>query len=57
MEMKHTGLFKMYPGAEIIDRDSMKYWMEKVECARSVPETKRVMKQFEAHRLYLINFH
>ena len=57
MEMKHTGLFKMYPGPEIIDRDTMKYWMEKVEHAQSIPETKRILRQFEAHRQYLLSIH
>ena len=55
--MKHTGLFKMYPGPEIIDRDTMKYWMEKVEHAQSIPETKRILRQFEAHRQYLLSIH
>lgn len=53
MEMKHTGLFKMNPGPEILDRNTMKYWMDKVEFAQSLPETRRILKQFEAHRRYL----
>jgi hypothetical protein len=53
MKMKHTGLFKMYPGPKVVDRNSIKYWMEKVEFAQSVPETMRILKQFEAHRQYL----
>jgi len=54
MEMKHTGLFRMRPGPEVLDRNTMKYWMDKVEVAKSLPETKRILKQFEAQRRYLM---
>jgi len=54
MEMKHTGLFTMHSGANVLERNTMKYWMDKVEDAHSAPETKRILKQFEAHRRYLI---
>ena len=54
MEIKHTGLFRMRPGPEVLDRNTMKYWMEKVEFAQSLPETNRILKQFEAHRRYLM---
>ena len=54
MEMKHTGLFRMRPGPEVLDRNAMKYWMDKVEVAKSLPETKRILKQFEAQRRYLM---
>ena len=53
MEMKHTVLFWMRPGPEVLDRNTMKYWMEKVEFAQSLLETNRILKQFEAHRRYL----
>ena len=54
MEMKHTGLFRMRPGPEVLDQNTMKYWMDKVEVAKSLPETKRILKQFEAQRRYLM---
>ena len=54
MEMKHTGLFRMRPGPEVLDRNTMKYWMDKVEVAKSLPETKLILKQFEAQRRYLM---
>ncbi len=54
MEMKHIGLFKMHPGPEVLDRNTIKYWIDKMECAQSFPETKRVLKQFEAYRRYLL---
>jgi hypothetical protein len=54
MEMKHTGLFKMHSGPDVLDRDTMKYWMDKVEFAKSLPETKRILKKFEDRRRYLV---
>ena len=54
MEMKHIGLFKMHSGPEVLDRNTIQYWIDKVEFAQSLPETKRVLKQFEAHRRYLM---
>ena len=54
MEMKHTGLFKMFPGPKVLDMNTMKYWMDKMEFAHTLLESKRIMKQFEAHRRYLI---
>ena len=52
--MKHTGLFKMFPGPKVLDMNTMKYWMDKMEFAHTLLESKRIMKQFEAHRRYLI---
>ena len=53
MEMNHTGLFNMHQEPEVLDENTMDYWMERVELAQSIQESKRIMKQFEAHRQYL----
>jgi hypothetical protein len=52
--MTNIRLFKMYPGPEVLVRNTMKYCKDKVAFTQSLPETKYIMKQFEMHRRYLI---